>query len=149
MLQTLTRRLFSKRPISAVGRGATTHMRLTGDKLICLVLCHWTAQYYRGAAQKRSHRALASALKRRAHTGWALRIDPQGHRIQSGRTNKRRGRQGNLRNPWIKTIHLVGGCNYVKSHSGSSSPHLFLEISTEEGIVAIKMMWERRQLKLI
>lgn len=98
MLQTLTRRLFSKRPISAVGRGATTHMRLTGDKLICLVLCHWTAQYYRGAAQKRSRRALASALKRRAHTGWALRIDPQGHRIQSGRTNKRRGRQGNLFN---------------------------------------------------
>lgn len=39
-----------------------------------------------------------SALKRRTHTGWALRIDPQGHRIQSGRTNKRRRRQGNLFN---------------------------------------------------
>lgn len=30
--------------------------------------------------------------------GCTLRIDPQGHRIQSGRTNKRRGRQGNLFN---------------------------------------------------
>lgn len=151
--------LFSKRPISAVGCGATTHVPSTGDKLICLVLCHWTAQRYREGGTEAV--ALRSGLGFEEKS--ARRMSPENrssrppHPIRQSkqapwetRKSVQQGsRPANLRNPWIKTIYLVGGCNYVKSHSGSgSSLHLFLEISTEGGGVAIKMMWERRQFKL-
>lgn len=52
----------------------------------------------RGGTEAVASRSGLGFEEKSTHTGWALRIDPQGHRIQSGRTNKRRGRQGNLFN---------------------------------------------------
>lgn len=121
--------------ISCQLRSNTAGMSM-GDKLICLVLCYWTAQ-------KRSRHALVAVWKRE-HTH---RMCPENrssrppHPIRQNKQAPRETRKSvwqgsrwaNLRNPWIKTIYLVRGCNYV--NSGSSSLRLFLDISAEEGIV--------------
>lgn len=95
----------------------------------------------------------------RTHAGCALRIDPQGHRIQSGRTNKRRGRQGNLFNrpvaQQISAIHELKQFIWLEAAIMSSrtlaaaARRLFLENGAEDGIAAINKMWEKRQLELI
>lgn len=137
-----------KQPTSAVSRSVTTQLCLWKQiNLPCFISVNVSVLSHSGT-QKRSRSRPGLASEERKHTGWALRIDPQGHHVQSGRTNKRCGSRANLFNrpvaQQISPIHELKQFLWLEAAIMSSptlaavAPRLFLEISAQEGKVAIK-----------